>query len=121
MSLNGVIDNFKQGTFPVTRGTAGSRTLGKWTPGGTSVINVPANVQPLSGKELQALAEGFHANNTWKMYTKTEMLAVDETNQIVADRVTIESEVHEVISVKHFTRSIGGGDHYKVIVARVVP
>ena len=121
MSLNGVIDAFKTGTYSVSRATAGSYVAGRWVPGTPTFTIVGAVVQPLSGRELKPLPEGFHAENTRKLYSKSELFAATEGDTgKEADRITIGAEQWDVFSVAHWQRSLSGGDFYKAIVKKVI-
>ena len=107
---------FQSGTYTVTRGSAGtlSATNGDWTPGGTSTINVAADLQPLSGNDLKILAEGHHGEEMQKMYLATELFTARE--DIAADEVTIDGAQWKVINVRKYTILSG---NFKVIVARI--
>lgn len=122
MSLNGVIDTFAQGTYAFTRGSAGAYVSGRWVAGATSVVNIEGCVQPVTGSELQALPEGFHAENTRKFYTKTQVFGITEgATGTGTDRVTIGADEWGVYSVEHWTRSLSGGAYYKALLKKVVP
>jgi hypothetical protein len=122
MSLNSVIDSFATGTYAVTRGSAGSYVDGRWTPGGTSVVNIDACIQPVSGKELKALPEAFHGETIKKWYSKVEVFTVTEgATGVPADRIAIGSDSYDVIAVEGWQRSLSGGDYFKAFIARVVP
>lgn len=108
---------FKTGDYTVTRYAQGSYTDGIWSAGGTSTFSVPASVQPLTGYELQSLGEGFHAENTKKMYCVTQLKTEQDTTH-GADEVSIDGEdwvVHSAKKAEGF-----GGTHYKVTLKRKV-
>lgn len=121
MGLNGVIDDFKIGTYAVTRRSAGSYVDGRWVPGATSLVNIELNVQPMGGKELQVLPESFHNRALRKVYSKSALQTVSEGDAgIAADRISMDSEDWDVISVEHWRSSLPGSDYYKAVIAKVI-
>jgi hypothetical protein len=85
------------------------------------VVSIEACVQPVTGDALQLLPEGFHAENTRKLYTRSQLFTerMGDTGT-PADVVSIAGESWKVLIVETWTRSKVGGDHYKVIVGRIV-
>lgn len=119
MALSGVIDAFATGTYAVTRTVAATYdATGTIVPGSTSVVNIKASIQPLSGMDLQVLPEGHHASNVRKMYSKVEVFGRGPAND--PDLVTFGGEIWEVLNVQAFEAfGLGsGGDHWKAMIAR---
>lgn len=120
MGLSGVIGRFKTGIYAVTRTVAATYDAnGRVVAGSTAVINVPASIQPLSGRELQALPEGQHGTEMRKMYSEVELRGRTPTND--PDIVSYKSENWEVVNVFSWEAfgAGSGGDHHKVHIARV--
>lgn len=87
-------------------------TDGVATAGVTSQFTTgPAILRPLRGRDLQALPEGYHANDTRKMITTAELLAGPPP-----DVVTIDTEAWTVLSVA--TTTAFGGTHRMVMLGR---
>lgn len=114
MSLLAVIAGFNTGTYVVTRAAVGSFTTGLYTPGATSTLNVPASVQPASGRVLRALREGQHADDVRTMYTATELKTRTPTTE--PDLVAIDGETFEVFHVKRYQVL---ETYYRVLVSRI--
>lgn len=87
-------------------------TDGVATAGVTSQFTTgPAILRPLRGRDLQALPEGYHANDTRKLITTAELLAGPPP-----DVVTIDTEAWTVLSVA--TTTAFGGTHRMVMLGR---
>ena len=99
----------------VTRIAAGSRTLGRWTDGSTSVITIDACVQPATDEDMQRLPEGQRIEETISIFTTTELKTVSVDGQTPADRVSYDGEVYEVQSVTPWSE-VGG--YYHVLAKR---
>lgn len=120
MGLAGVIGVFTTGTYAVTRTVAATYgTDGRLIAGSTSVINMDASIQPMSGRELQALPEGAHGREVRKMFSKSELSTRTPGND--PDLVMYKSESWEVLSVSAWEAfGLGsGGDHWEAIIARI--
>lgn len=67
-----VISEFLTGTYTVTRPGAVEfdTTPGKPTEGAASTFTISAAVQPVSGRDLQRLPEGFRAESARTLYTQ---------------------------------------------------
>jgi hypothetical protein len=113
-ALTGVIGRFMSGTYTVTRTAAGTRTLGRYTPGASSTFSIDASVQPVTGRALQALPEGHRAEETRLVLTTTEIRTRTPTNE--ADTISIDSESWAVVKVERWDAF--GGTHYRAFVAR---
>ncbi len=119
MSLAGVIADFKTGTYTVTRKGAGTYdATGAHVPAATSTFSIDACVQPVSGKVLQNLPEGHHANETKAIWTTTALRTRDAAG--APDIIAIGGENYTVFHVEVF-EAFGGdgeGDHYMVLATR---
>lgn len=119
MSLNGVIGVFATGTYTVTRTVTGTYTAGRYTDGATGTFDITASVQPVSGRDLQFVAEGEHGNEVKVVYTSTPLFTRTPTTS--PDKVAIDGETYEVFRVEkwqHFGISTNE-DHFRVFVSRL--
>ncbi len=116
---NAALAEYITGTYNVSRPQGGTYVEGDWTPGTPTSFPIDASIQPLGGKDVQLLPQGFTVDGTRKLYTET-FLQVG-SNAAKSDTLTIGTETWRVISVQHFD----GGDallsHYKAIIAKVDP
>ena len=69
-------------TYTVTRVAAGDYVDGKWVEGATSTFTIQASLQPAKPKEMEMLPEGRRNQETYKLYSDTQLRTVeeDETN-----------------------------------------
>lgn len=116
MSLSGVIGRFKTGTYNVTRTAVGVRVNQVYVPGATTVIPIDASIQPVSGRMLQDLPEGQHAEESRLVYTRTELKT--RTPGTDPDIISIDGEDYRVTRVEKYGTISGG--HYRVWAERVV-
>lgn len=88
MSLNGVIVSLGTGTYTVTRTAAGTRVDGRYVPGATSTFPIDAGIEPATGRELEDLPTGRRGNETIKIFTDTQLVAEDvsEDPDVIAYR-----------------------------------
>jgi len=114
--LTGVIGalGFKTGTYTVTRTAAGTRTLGRYTAGAASTFSIEASVQPVTGRDLQAMPEGQRAEETKVVYTTTELRTRTPAGE--PDTIAIDSETWAVTKVERWDAF--GDTHYRAYVAR---
>ena len=89
------------------------------------IINATASVQPTKGKDVMLVPEGRRDQETYKMYTSTEINAVTTQNP---DQVTILSDkftgiVFEVIQVLEWQNNANFNitNHFKYIAMRLQP
>lgn len=104
-------------SFMVTRVKPGSYVNGRWVEESTIPFEIKASKQPVSVNDLQSLEEGRRSSATYKFYTDTELFTADVTTGRNADKIEINSVMHEVIKVDPFLSGIIS--HYRVIVAKV--
>ena len=103
------------GGVTIRRGSAGSDTKGRYTPGSTSdITGVEASVQPITGNELQRLPEGLRTQRPVKLYTTTEIRASSVATGVPSDLIVWDGETWEVQFVE---KHIWGG-YYKAVIIR---
>lgn len=106
MSLNDVISRFNTGTYDVTRvEQATYDSNGRKIPGGTSVLQIAASVQP-AGRRLKAVPEGFYAEDQRVIYTKEVLIAYSPDN--AGDQLAIDGETYEVFHASRHGVISGG-------------
>lgn len=119
MALSGVIDAFKTGTYLVSRHAAATYDVnGNLVIASPTLLNIDMCIQPVSGRDLQALPEGHHATDLRRAYSKTELFTRTPSND--PDFVAIGAEIWEVITVSAWEGfGLGSGaDHYDCLIAR---
>lgn len=101
MSIASVI--FPTGEYTVTRTEVGAYDEnGQYEPGDTSTLTIIADIQPVTGEELQNLREGQRANDVRVVYTNSALVALDEVNGIVGDLIEHDGEMWRVFRVQKF-------------------
>lgn len=90
-------------TYTVRRRSQGEYVDGVWTETPDTLFTIKAGVQPLSGRELDLLdeQEGVLERGVLKMYTKTELFTIRQSEAKRPDVVEIDSELWEV----HFSHN----------------
>jgi hypothetical protein len=112
--LSSALTALASGTYVVTRRAASSFSQGRAVAATSETLNVAGSLQPVSGLELQRLAEGIRNRETKAFFTTT-LLRTAEPNGHEADVMDIGTAQFEVVQVKPW--EFGG--YYKVILARV--
>ncbi len=109
---------FLTDTYTVTRPGDGAYVVGVWTPTAGSTFPIDASIQPLNGKELRLLPEGFTVDGTKKLYTETLLKA--GANAAQSDTVAIGSETWRVIQVSDYQGNVNAtlSRFYKAIIAK---
>ena len=103
--------------YVVTRATAPTVTDGIAAAGATSTFRTgPAILRPLNGREMQALPEGYHAEDVRNLITTADLRTLDHVTGVPADTVTIDGEAWTVFRVA--TTTAFGGTHRHAFVAR---
>lgn len=105
---------FATGTYVVTRTARGAPVMGRYVPGATSTLNCVADVQDVSGDQLQDLPEGVTSSNARMLYTTTLLIAESPTTD--ADHVAIDGEDWKVVRV--YTARVFA-NRYRALVVRV--
>lgn len=107
--LRGAIRRLKSGTYTVTRTATGTRVDGKYIPGAvTTLSNVVASVQPVTGKELQDVSEGKWTNETIQLWTTTRLYSQEppQDPDVIAyngsDYVVMKVLTHESFNDRHY-------------------
>jgi hypothetical protein len=108
--------SFFDKTYTVTRSSPGYRDPSqgnKWVSGTTTDIEVVMNIQPLTGKEVDALPEGRREKKNIKGYSDTQIFAIDESGGVSPDIITYNGEKYEVYESKLYDNNIIS--HYKFL------
>lgn len=80
-------------------------------------FTIRGNLQPITGKDLQLLGDGFKATDIRKLYTLTELKTLDEDSETEADLVIIDTKEYQVQIVEPW---IGRRlSHFKVLLSKV--
>lgn len=94
---------FPTGTYTVTRTATGARVNGHYTSGAQTQFPIAAGVQPVTGRLLEDLPEGMHAEETRVVFAAIELRGVTPGapgNE--PDQITIDGEQYRVVEVKKF-------------------
>lgn len=110
MNITHPIGKYKTGTFAITRSVAPTVVLGRRVAGSTSTVMADLSIQPLTGRQLQALPVARHSQDVRKIWTITELYTVRPGFD--ADTFLINGEVYEVFQVKEYPR------HFACLAAR---
>lgn len=114
VSLNGAIASLSTGTYTVTRTAAGTRVLGRYTPGATSTFTILAGIEPATGRQLRDLPEGRRGDETICIYATDELKTTTPTTD--PDVVTYRGEPWTVVQVKVWEGF--GETHYECLAQR---
>jgi len=100
-----VIEFFKVSTnIAIKRDVLGATVKGRYTPGSRSTISdVVATVQPLSGDELEILPEGMRSKRTQRFDSETEFKQSDTATGLGPDWIEWDGETWEVEKVETHT------------------
>lgn len=86
-------------TYPLKREMKGTYTNGEWVPGiNDPLTQVIANIQPVTGKELEALEIGKRNLGKIKIYTDTELIVSEDGDNQNGDLITWQNEKYEIIA-----------------------
>jgi len=91
---------FPKSTHKYIRETEGTRVKGRYFPGATIIKLLRADIQPVTGEEMEALQVGNRNQGMIKIYTDEELIISDEGKNIRGDRVVWngDGEEYEVIA-----------------------
>lgn len=117
MSVTGAIGSFATGTYTLVRSSVGTYTRGRYGAGASVSSTITACVQPITGRDLQALPEGQRADETRVIYTTTELRTRHPSSD--PDRVIIDSEAWEVFRVQRWEAF--GTTHFRAFASRLTP
>ncbi len=101
----------------VYRYSKGEYVKGVWADGINKIIEIKANVQPLSSQELLLFAEGSRRRHYVKVYSDDELVGIDEDTEIIPDEFIYEGKRFQIQEVKHYNSGIL--PHYKSIAAQL--
>lgn len=105
-------------TYTVTRYAQSSWSAGgEHQRGASSTFPIVASIQPITGRELQALPEGQRNVGNLKCYTETRLLTGED--QKVPDRLEYKGTQYEVQAVEDFKDHVTGLPHYYVRLVEV--
>ena len=103
-------------TITRVRTAVGSRVDGVFVSGASTSTPILGSVQPLSGKDAQTLDVGERSRDWKKVYTRSDLIPVDQGAGAAGDRLTIDGLTYEVRTVAR-QRSII--PHYRAFVRLV--
>ena len=64
-----------------------------------------ASLQPISGKTLQALPDGYRSKAQYSFWTKTEIKAIQQGTDQLSDQILIDGLWYSIYSLKDWTRT----------------
>lgn len=64
-----------------------------------------ASLQPISGKTLKALPEGYRSKAQYSFWTETEMQGLEQGTDHLPDQILIDGQWYSVYSLKDWTRT----------------
>ena len=97
-----LVQEFKTGTYGLTRIGQGRFVEGEYLPGPKIVTTLTGSLQPLSPRDLQVLPEGYRVKQGYKLYTDLKLNTVRESGSKLADRVTAYGETFVVMSTERW-------------------
>ena len=100
--------------YTVKRYASGSYVDGRWVEGSETELTIKTSVQPLNGKELEALPEGRREKSSYKGYTSLYMQTVQNSEN--PDRIVIDGDEYEIFTVENWQSNII--NHYKFIAQK---
>lgn len=115
MSLVAAIASFKTGDYEVIRYGAPTFEYGIAVPPSSTIVEIEACVQPVSGRLLKLLPEGQKPEETKVIWTTTELFTRGSVHE--PDKIIIRGEFYKVFRVDHF-EAFGGdtsGDHFRAM------
>jgi hypothetical protein len=109
--LGAVLEDFAS-PYTVTRPGAldFDTTPGQAAEGSPSTLNITGVLQPVSGRDLQRLPEGFRTDTALVLYTETALQVLPAPDLVAAQGATWQAETVE---------TWGTGGFYKVILRKV--
>ena len=95
--------------------SAGAMTNGRWSETTTANGTILASVQPMLPHEMDALPQGRREDQSYTLFTDTELNPIGTQNP---DLITIDGEDYEVAKVSPWQNNVI--NHYKVFVVKVL-
>lgn len=117
--LGFVVDAFAgpKAGLSVTRRAAGTRTDGFYTPGTASTVTIPiVSLQPISGRELMRMPEGWRTREPVRVFTKSPLQTAAEPDGRSPDTFSYNGATYEVQAVEDWT--VHGG-YYESVATKV--
>jgi hypothetical protein len=108
------MSSFRKPTTVISRGT-GAYTNGTYSESVGATSTIQASVQPTSAAEVLTLPEGRREKKSFKLFTDSSLLSLDQTQN--PDRVVIFGEEYEVIKKDPWQNNVI--NHYEYIVVKV--
>lgn len=103
--------------YVVTRFAAGQTfTDGVLNPPASAPLPIVAMIQPASGRDLQRLTEGLRSSQVIVIWTKTELLTVDEDAQQLPDQITYLGKLFQVERCEPWAET---GGFFEVLARKV--
>lgn len=116
MSLS-LIDSFMTGAYTVKRQKPGYYHDGFYQGGGTDEeVKIKGSMQPLSGREIKMVEEGYRLKQLFKFYSDKSLSVIDTKGLKDTEVVMINNERFRVISVERWMGT--SLDYFKSILAR---
>lgn len=106
IDLSNSIALLATGTYPLTRGSAGSFVGGDYVPGATVAMTIEAVIVPASGRQLERLPEGQRTKDVIAIYSPTELRTASVAGA-PADQVEWSGAQYQVQSVKAWNEAGG--------------
>jgi hypothetical protein len=82
-----------------------------------SPMLIQAVIQPLEGRELQTVEEGFRTRATIKAYTRTKLNTLDVAAQTQPDHIIYNTRNYQVFRLEEW----GLGGYYKCFLVETAP
>lgn len=83
----------------VRRAPAGSYVDGKWVQGSSTIVPIKAAIQPITGENLQRIAEGRNIKYAISIYTNDTLKGADISSKTQPDIIEWDSKLFEVDKV----------------------
>lgn len=64
-----------------------------------------SSLQPISGKTLQALPQGYRSKAQYSFWTKTEIRSLEQGTDILSDQILIDGKWYSIYSHQDWTRT----------------
>ena len=102
IDLSKVVTRFSvQGDLTIeSRSAAGAWQAGRWYEGVAATASIVASVQPLGGREMQALPEGVRTKSGIVVYSTSEIVPQGRLNADLGDTLIWKGVRHECINVE---------------------
>lgn len=81
-----------------------------------STTSIRASVQPITGRQREALPEGIRQRVSKKLYTKAELRSADQATGVPADQIVYGGETFEVVQVHRWPALLA---HFEADLVRV--